>query len=88
MGVKDFFMKKMLERQMKDLPPEQRDVMIKVISENPDFFKKIGDEIQNKIKNEGRDQMAATMEVMRKHQSELQKIMGAGQGPQQGQIRQ
>ena len=43
MGVKDFFMKKMLERQMKDLPPEQRDVMIKVISENPEFFKKIGD---------------------------------------------
>ena len=82
MGVKDFFMKKMLERQMKDLPPEQRDMMIKVISENPDFFQKIGDEIQNKIKNEGRDQMAATMEVMRKHQSELQKIMGAPQQQQ------
>lgn len=76
MGVKDFFMKKMLEKQMKDLPAEQRDVMIKVITENPDFFQKIGDEIQNKIKNEGKDQMAATMEVMRKHQSELQKIMG------------
>ena len=82
MGVKDFFMKKMLERQMKDLPPEQRDMMIKVISENPDFFQKIGDEIQNKIKNEGRDQMAATMEVMRKHQAELQKIMGAPQQQQ------
>lgn len=75
MGVKDFFMKKMLEKQMKDLPAEQRDQMIAVISENPEFFQNIAKEIKQKQK-EGRDQMAATMEVMRKHQGELQKIMG------------
>jgi len=76
MGVKDFFMKKMLEKQLKDVPAEQRDQMIAVISENPEFFQKIAEEIKQKQK-EGRDQMAATMEVMRKHQGELQKIMGA-----------
>ena len=75
MGVKDFFMKKMLEKQMKDLPAEQRNQMIAVISENPEFFQNIAKEIKQKQK-EGRDQMAATMEVMRKHQGELQKIMG------------
>ena len=75
MGVKDFFMKKMLEKQMKDLPADQRDQMIAVISENPEFFQNIAKEIKQKQK-EGRDQMAATMEVMRKHQGELQKIMG------------
>ncbi|MBU0722808.1 hypothetical protein KJ973_02570 [Patescibacteria group bacterium] len=78
MGIKDFFMRKMLERQMKDLPAEQREKMIGVISSNPEFFQKIATEIKQKQK-EGRDQTAATMEVMRKYQGELQKIMGAHQ---------
>ena len=82
MGVKDFFMKKMLEKQMKDLPADQRDQMIAVISKNPEFFQNIAKEIKQKQK-EGRDQMAATMEVMRKHQGELQKIMGPQQKPKQ-----
>jgi hypothetical protein len=78
MGVKDFFMKKMLEKQLKNLPAEQRDKMIAVISENPEFFQKIAEEIKAEQKN-GKDQMAATMVVMRKHQGELQKIMGGMQ---------
>ena len=78
MGVKDFFMKKMLEKQLKDLPADQREKMIAVISENPEFFQKIAEEIKTAQK-EGKDQMAATMEVMRKHQGELQKIMGPQQ---------
>ncbi|MCK5095842.1 MAG: hypothetical protein KAR24_00650 [Candidatus Pacebacteria bacterium] len=82
MGVKDFFMKKMLEKQLKDLPADQRDQMIAVISENPEFFQKIAAEIKQKQK-EGKDQTAATMEVMRKHQGELQKIMGPQQGQKQ-----
>ena len=75
MGVKDFFMKKMLEKQMKDLPKDQREKMIEVITKNPEFFKKISNEIQQEMKG-GKDQMAATMGVMRKHQAELQRIMG------------
>jgi len=78
MGIKDFFVRKMLERQMKDLPVAQREKMIEVISSNPEFFQKIAEEIKQKQK-EGRNQTAATMEVMRKHQGELQKIMSARQ---------
>jgi len=77
MGVKDFFMKKMLEKQLKDLPADQRNKMIAVISENPEFFQKIAEEIKAEQKS-GKDQMAATMTVMRKNQGALQKIMGAG----------
>ena len=77
MGVKDFFMKKMLEKQLKDLPTEQREKMISVISANPKFFQKIAEEIKAEEKK-GKNQTAATMEVMRKHQGELQKIMGPG----------
>lgn len=79
MGVKDFLARKMLERQMKNLPKEQQELMISVITENPEFFEGIAKEIKQKTK-EGKSEMTATMEVMRKHQSELQRIMG---GPQQ-----
>ncbi len=82
MGVKDFFMKKMLEKQLKDLPADQREKMIAVISKNPEFFQKIAEEIKKEEKA-GKNQMAATMEVMRKHQGELQKIMGSQQQQKQ-----
>ena len=41
---------------------------------NPEFFKKIGEEVQKRVKS-GQSEMAATMVVMREHQAELQKIM-------------
>ena len=74
MGIKDFFLKQVLKHKMKDVPPAQRDMMMKVMEENPDFFKKVGDEVQRRVKN-GESEMAATMTVMRQHQAELQKIM-------------
>jgi hypothetical protein len=74
MGIKDFFLKQALKYKMKDVPPEQRDRMLAVMEKNPDFFKKIGDEVQQKMKG-GMSEMAATMMVMREHQAELQKIM-------------
>jgi uncharacterized protein YneF (UPF0154 family) len=48
MGIKDFMTRKLLERQMKDLPPEQRDMVIKAVQENPELFEKIAKEIQEK----------------------------------------
>jgi hypothetical protein len=74
MGIKDFFVKKLIESKLKDVPPEQREVIVKLVSENPELFEKIGKEIQQKVK-EGKSEMAASMEVMRKYQSEIQKAM-------------
>ena len=71
---KNFLMKKMLKSKMKDLPEAEQDKMIQAIEKNPDFFQNIATEVQAKMK-EGKDQMTATMEVMRKHQEELRKIM-------------
>ena len=67
-------MKKLLKSKMKDVPEEQQDMILGAIEKNPEFFQKIGLEIQTKMK-EGKDQMAATMEVMRAHQEELQGFM-------------
>ena len=64
----------MLEKQMKNLPPEQKEAMMKMIEENPDFFENIAKEIEAEIKK-GKSQLVAGMAVMRKHQSKMQEMM-------------
>lgn len=73
MGIKDFFVKKMLERKLKDVPPEQQEQIKALIEKNPDLFKKIGEEIEAKVKA-GKPELYATMDVMKKYQSDLQKL--------------
>lgn len=65
---------KLMERQLKSLPPAQREAIMAAVSANPDFFNAIAKEIEAQ-KKAGKSEMAASMEVMRKHQGELQKLM-------------
>ncbi len=75
MGLfKNFVMKKLVEKQMKGVPPEQQEKIMKLLEENPELFQKIALEIQTKMK-QGKTQMQASMEVMRGHEAELRKIM-------------
>ena len=75
MGVfKSFLLKQALKAKMKDVPEAEREKMLTLMEKNPDFFKKIGEEVQKRVKN-GQSEMAATMVVMREHQAELQKLM-------------
>lgn len=73
--IKDFFTKMALKKQIGHLPETQQEAITKAVQENPEFFKKISDEIENKQKHENKSQLVATMEVMRKYQSEMQKIL-------------
>ena len=75
MGMfQNFMLKHMLKSKMKGVPEDKQEMLLKMVEKNPDFFKKIGDEVEAKKKS-GKDEMSATMEVMRQHQSELQKLM-------------
>ena len=75
MGIfKNFMMKQALKAKMKDVPEAEREKLLGIMEKNPDFFKKIGEEVQKRVKS-GQSEMAATMVVMREHQAELQKIM-------------
>ncbi len=67
-------MKKYLKAKMKGVPEEQQEMIIKLVEKNPELFEKIGKEVKQKTK-EGKSEMAATMEVMRKYQGEIQKLM-------------
>lgn len=71
----NFIMKKMLKSKMKGIPESEQDKILIMVEKNPAFFQQIAGEIQVKMK-EGKDQMAATMEVMAKHKDAMQKIMG------------
>ena len=74
MGIKDFFLKQALKSKMKGMPEAQQNMMLKLVEENPDFFKKIGEEVKKKQK-QGKSETQATFEVMREHQHEFQNLM-------------
>jgi len=83
--AKNFMAKKMLERQLKNASPQEREMMTKLMNSNPELMEKIAKEMQAEMKS-GSNQMTAAMKVMPKYQAELQKAMGAtpqaGGGPQ------
>ena len=70
----NFLMRKMLQSKMKDVPEEMQEKLFAAIEKNPEFFKRVAEEIQGKKKG-GRDQMSAVMEVIGSHQEELQALM-------------
>ena len=64
-----------MKKQLKGMPQAQQDMILKAVESNPEIFEKIGKEIKIKMDG-GMNQMAATMQVMGKYKSDLQKIMG------------
>ena len=75
MSIKNFLIKKAAERQLKDMPKEQQDMIMKLLENNPDLFVKMSKEIEHKVKKEGKDQMLAMMEVSKKYQKELREAL-------------
>lgn len=55
------------------VPEAQVDTVINMMEKNPELFKTIAFEIKEKTKG-GMDQMTASMEVMKKYESELKKL--------------
>jgi hypothetical protein len=68
----NFLLKKMLRTQ--GVPEAQIEMFITMIEKNPEFFKTIATEIQEKVKG-GMSQIDAGMEVMKKHEEELKKLV-------------
>lgn len=74
MGVKDYFLKKVIESKLKDVPEAQREQILALVTKNPELFKKIGEEIDRRVKGGGEPQMKATMTVMKKYQKEISEL--------------
>ena len=68
----NFLLKKMLQKQ--GVPEAQIDMFLKMMEKNPELFKIIAEEIQTKVKS-GLDQNTASMQVMKKYEGELRKLV-------------
>lgn len=74
MGIKNFLMKKMIGSKLKHLPQDQQDMILALVSENPEFFKELQGQIEAK-KKQGQNEQLAMMQVMRENQAKIQKLM-------------
>jgi hypothetical protein len=73
--LKQYALKKVLESQMKDAPPEQKQMILEMVEKDPALFEKIAKEMQEELKRNGNNQMAAAMKVLPKFQQEIMKVM-------------
>lgn len=74
MSMKSFLMRKMLASKMKGVPQAEQDKIFNMIEKNPDFFQKIGLEIQSEMQK-GVDQMTATQNIVKKYEADLKGLM-------------
>ena len=68
----NFLLRKMLRTQ--GVPEVQIDMFIKMMEKNPELFKTIAAEVQDKIKG-GMSQTDAGMQVMKKYEADLKKLV-------------
>lgn len=68
-----------MSRQLKGMPKDMQEKVLEAVDKNPDFFKKMADEIKERT-DKGEDKMMASQAVAMKYQQELMQIMMGGQG--------
>jgi hypothetical protein len=68
----NFLLKKMLKQQ--GVPEAQIDMFVGMIEKNPELFKTIAKEIEERVKG-GMNQMDAGVLVMKKYEAELKKLV-------------
>jgi len=73
--IQKFLVRQALKMKMKDMPEAQREQILALVEKDPELFKKIGEEVDRRVKG-GENQMKASMEVMKKYRTELAGLMG------------
>ena len=68
-------MKKLLESQMKNVPEDQKQMILEMLEKDPQLFEKIAKEMQAELKSNGNNQMAAASKVLPKYQKEIMAVM-------------
>ena len=76
--IQKFLVRQALKMKMKDMPEAQREQILTLVEKDPELFKKIGEEVDRRVKG-GENQMKASMEVMKKYRAELSGLVGPQQ---------
>lgn len=71
--IKEFFIKQAVKHGAKNLPKDQQKMLQKAVEKNPELFNKIAKEIEA-LKKQGKPEMYASLDVMKKYQKELQEL--------------
>lgn len=76
--MKNMALRAMMAKQLKGMPKDMQDKVLSAVEKNPDFFKKMADEIKERT-DKGEDKMMASQAVAMKYQQELMQIMMGGE---------
>ncbi len=71
--IKEFFLKQAVKHGTKNLPKDQQEMLSKAVEKDPKLFEKIAKEI-DALKKQGKPEMYAALDVMKKYQKELQSL--------------
>ena len=82
--IKEFFIKKMIDRQMQGVPEAQKNKIVEAVMKNPQFFEMVAHEMQQEMAT-GKDQMAAMMAVLARHKDEAEGIAHELKSPEDSQ---
>lgn len=74
MSIQGLLLNQYAKWKMRNLPKEERERMVALVSKDPALFKKMGEEIERRKKG-GESEMKANMEVMKKYRIELSALM-------------
>jgi hypothetical protein len=77
MGLQNLVLRQMLMAQIKkmNLPKDKQDKIVNAIINNPEFFKKMAEEMQVEMEG-GLNQMQVAQKLAGKYQDEVRKILG------------
>jgi AAA+ superfamily predicted ATPase len=73
--IKNYAVKKLVQSQMKGVPPEQQQMIMEMLEKNPQLFEQIAKEMQAELAKNGNNQMQAAMKVLPKYQKEIMQVM-------------
>ncbi len=73
--IKNYAIKKVLDSQLKNVPDDQKALIMTLVEKDPELFEKIAKELQAEMKSNGNNQMQAAMKVLPKYQMEILKVM-------------
>jgi len=71
---KELLMRKLIQSKLGNLPKDEQEKIIKLVTKNPELFQEIAMKIKAQMDG-GKDQMAATMFVMGDYKEKIQKLM-------------
>lgn len=73
--IKNYAIKKVLEKQLKNVPDDQKEMIMAMVEKDPQLFEKVAKELQEEMKRNGNNQMQAATKVLPKYQKEIMAVM-------------